>query len=127
MDEIVLDGKKYRLVPADEEKPQKVQSKSVLDDYVGWKKPVEPKIEPQEQKSIKAVTERKKASGVIKRAKPKLYDYRERYKKREVRWDDVNAKQSRLIKSQDNPDPTGRINRQAGYDVWVGEGTVIDF
>lgn len=123
MNEITLEGKRYRLTPIEDEKEPKVEEKKVLDDYLGWKKPLEVNTET----TRKVVTTPNTQKGVVLRAKPQVYGYRERFKKKQVHPSELVAPQRLMRPIRDpHPDPQGGISRQAGYDPWIGEGTEID-
>jgi hypothetical protein len=89
MDEIIIGGKRYKLVPEDED---------VLEGYEVEKKP---------------------ESKGPQRAVPKKYDYRERYKKRELRREDLIPGPSERVKLKGHPS-----DASAGL---VGPGVEDDF
>lgn len=68
--------------------------------------------------------------GVVKKAESRPYDYKERYRNRQVRISDIQPQNTGGGRSMDvNPDTAGgegNLSRQAGYNVWVGEGSTID-
>lgn len=65
-DFVVIDGKKYRLIPAEEEK---VVGEDILKDYSLSEKPLESKIEPRENPAT-----------TVKKAVPEINEYREKFK-----------------------------------------------
>ena len=122
MEVIGPDGKRYRLVPVEEEI---VVEEDILGDYLAEESLLESITEPDEKPVPKAKFE----GATIRRAVPKLSDYRERYKAGELRPSDVMAHRiPRRITKQFDPgsmDPS--ISRDAGYGVWFGAGTEVDF
>jgi|GEM_PF-6265403 len=82
---------------------------NILNDYVGEFRGHQ---EPKEEKGIKT-------------AVPKIFDYRERFKKRELRNSDVSTipHTPRILDSNGDMD---QIDRIAG-GVFFGPGTEIDF
>ena len=89
---VIVEGKTYKLVPVEE---------SLVDVYSG----VGSKVD---QSPVKAEVS---GSSPIPRAVPKVSDYRERYKKHEIRPDEVIAKPNvpaKLLKKSKNSEDLGR-------------------
>ena len=83
--DIIVDGKKYKLVPVED----------AFEDY----KAVEEKVETSEGTPQPSVSE----SVGVRKAVPKVSDYRERYKKRQVMMSEVTAPPRRVqIKQRDS-------------------------
>jgi hypothetical protein len=109
---IVLGGKKYRLVPLEEERPVVLESRIT--------------VSPKDLEDINEDV-RGPDSGEIKIAVPKLSGHRERFIKRELLPTDVTAPRSKIVALPNNNSEMDDIERSIGRKVWVGEGTQIDF
>lgn len=122
MSEVVIDGVKYRLVPV---KDEKKDNSEVLDDYLGTENRLESVTKPQE----KVVPKAKSLEGVIKRAVGEKYGYRERYKTKTLKPSDLMTySRPRKVTKQFDPESMDpNASKQAGYNVWFGPGTEIDF
>lgn len=122
MDEIEIDGVKYRLTPVNDEKDS---DSDILGDYLGDKNRLESIVEPRSDVVPKAKT----TGGPIKRAMGKKYGYRERYKKGKLRPSDIMAypKRHKVVNMFDPEKTDAKSSQQAGYNVWFGPGTEIDF
>jgi len=73
------------------------------------------------------VVKKMKDEERIPKAEPKLYDYRERFKKRALLPSDLKVLPNYKNVSQQNAGEFDSINRQAGDQVFFGPGTEIDF
>jgi len=102
-----------------------VVGKDILEDYLDDKG----RLESNTGRRKKPVTKGNSYLGGIERAKPKIHEYRERYKSRRLRPSDLMtyAKPRRVVKQFDPSKMDPNIASRAGYDPWFGEGTTIDF
>ena len=98
MEEIVLNGRKYKLIPVEEE------THSILDDY---------KVEYKNEDVVEKIEQDTK--GEVRDAVPRLSDYRERYKQRKIRANEIQVA-PRIIEVEDKTE--GMLD---GYE-YKGEG-----
>jgi hypothetical protein len=99
INEIILEGKRYKLVPVEEEKVQPFS----------WK--------DQENNKDEVIE-----------AQPKLSDYRERFKRRELRPSDVKTEPKFMAGPKElNQGELDQISNKLGEDVFFGSGTEDDF
>lgn len=116
MKTVIIDGKKYELVPV-KGKPEE----SLLDAYSG--------AEVKRQRHHPVKVEKAGSTPVspaIKEAVPKLSDYRERYKKRQIRLDEVTV-QPKVLKNLVNPANQLKSMKFKGDSVFFGEGVTQEF
>ena len=106
-DEILLQGKKYRLVP--------VEDSSILDDY---------KIKDSRQDREMEVQKEPEQIG-FKDAVPKVSDYRERYKQRKVRASEIQV-QPRIVEVEDKTEGLFDGYEYKGEGLFFGEGLTRD-
>ncbi len=117
MQYILIDGKKYRLEPVEEEK---VLEEEVLEGYKAEESRLERNTEPLENTVPKANS----SLGGVERAEPKKYGYRERFKEGRVRPSDIMVL-DRKVPSIKQFDPGGIDPGTAQH--FFGPGTEIDF
>lgn len=121
MKTVIIDGVEYELVPI-------VRDENILDYYSVPKNVTGGKIEPSGSTDKYVDTTTNNDGSGVKRAEPGVYGYKERLKSKKLLASDVMAVNGvrPLIKDLD-PDPGNSMSKEAGYNVWVGEGTTVDF
>jgi len=121
-DIIVIGGKKYRLVPLQEENAisEKISSLASI---------ATNQVEEKPQPSSKGIDNTINGSEEMKEARPVVSDYRDRYLKRSLLPSDIRIRDTSVQKI---PEPNGQemkdVARRAGQsDTWFGAGVEIDY
>lgn len=110
MDEIVLNGKRYRLVPIEDD---------AVEAYIGAV------AQRSEQRPVEAKTEGSSPSSSAV-AVPKHSDYRERYKKHQLSLTELKVPPKILSKLSNQDGELDRYNYK-GENLFFGEGVQQEF
>lgn len=111
---IVIDGKKYKLVPVEGE------PEDIVDSYTG--KTEHWNIKPSIPQSESAQVEGKEIAEAI----PKVSEYRERFKNKQIRISDIKAKENYDIPLRKSDSDLDKFDYK-GDKLFFGEGINVDY
>jgi hypothetical protein len=97
---------------------------SILNDYIG--KSRRPEESADQEASKKSEESEEFEEEGIKEAVPKVFDYRERFKKRQLGSSDVSTV-ARIPRIKDLDGEMDQINGIIGKKAFFGPGTEVDF